>query len=231
MELSPNNLPENAIHYYSNGFSFIKKTEKTFICENHKNASFPTLERECGIFFADLPIESEISVYVDAPTPLVVPAEMSSPSAPELLKLQLDLSDNDAVFEDAISTYRLAFPYPINKVAQMQKAVGHPVGFHHTDTFVIQCLQERENAKESQLCIRFENEKVEFILLKNKKLQIISPNRHSTLEDVLYYALNLLQQFEIPMKECDFLYFGPTTDEKKTEKFFKPYLPDFKSII
>lgn len=232
MELNPNNLPQNAIHYYSNGFSLLKRqSEKSFVCENHKNASFPTLERECGIFFADLPLETEITVYVDALTPLVVPNIMVTPPATDLLKLQYNLSDNDTVFEDPIAPYRLIFPYPINKIAQMRKSVGHPLAFHHSDSFVWQLLQVEECNRECQLGFRIENDKIEFILLKEKELQIICSHHYTTLEDILYYALNLLQQFEIPLEKCAFRYWTATTDEKKIEKFFKPYLPDFKPII
>ena len=232
MVLRFSNFPAYAIHLFANGFSLCKsQSSEKYICKNYKNASFPTLERECGIFFDDLTENDEVAIFLDAATPLLIPKEVYAEPASDYLRVQSDLSAYETVLEDEINDEYIAlFPYGISKIAQLQALVNCKVSLHHIDSYVTRCLQNLPHLAAYQLAAYFTDEKVEFILLKNNELQIVNGFKYSSQEDVLYYLLNLMQQFSISSQNCEMFFAGSILEDKKMDKFLKQYIPSWKEL-
>lgn len=232
MVLRFSNFPAYAIHLFANGFSLCKSQEpEKYICKNYKNASFPTLERECGIFFDELTEKDEVAVYLDAPTPLLIPKEIYSEPASEYLRVQSEPTAFDTILEDEINEeYVALFPYGISKIAQLQTLVNCKVSLHHIDQYIVQCLQNMKCQLKYQLAVYFSDEKIECILLNDSKLHLINGFKYTTAEDVLYYLLNLMQQFSISTQNCEIFFAGTILEDKKMGKFLQPYIPNWKEL-
>lgn len=232
MELSlSKHFPPYVIYLYSGGFTLLKRQSSgSVLCENHKNASFPTLERECGIFFDTLSPDDEICVYLGAATPVLVPQAIYQKPGSQYVRLQYDLSENETVLEDLFDEYCLLFPYPVNRLSQLQKAVSHPISIHHITTAMANFLAYDVASEADRMFLHFDANQVQYVLFKDQQLQIISHFSFLTQEDILYHILNIYHQFGVNRNVCETLYVGRIADEKRIEKFLKGYLPKFQSL-
>lgn len=212
-----------AVQYGGAGFLLLKSTpEGKFICESYKNASLPTLQRECGVFF-DNGTETTL-VAVDSGAPLLIPKAAYQPPAAPYLRMQVELTDNDEIFEDELGEYVALYTLPLNKTLALRTNIPSP-RFQHILTLLYRYLDHYNSALPNKFLLHFNNNRMSFILIKNGKLFLINEMEYATPEDALYFTLNILQHQAAQRAETDVLLCGMPADGKKLFKLFSQYLP------
>ncbi|MBO4644994.1 MAG: DUF3822 family protein [Bacteroidales bacterium] len=217
-----NNLPYHAVSLNNSGFSLLKKqSDGKYICESYKNATLPTLQRECGVFFDTSADQTLVSVNPSAP--LLVPREFYQRPAAAYLKLQYDLSDNDEVFEDEFGEYVALYAVPMNKTLPLRATLPSPI-FRHAMTLWYHHLLHFDATVPYKMLLHFNGKKVGFILLKNNQLLLVNQFEFHQQDDIVYYVLNILQQHEAAFQEAHLFLGGNVSDMKGLKKVFSRYV-------
>lgn len=224
------NFPDYAIHISSSSVTLCKSlsAEKP-LRQTYKNTTLPALERECGAFFDPLTQQDTVEVFLDATTPLLFPKSLSVKPSSHYAKLMPMPSDNQMLLEDEIDDYIAVFPYSITKIAQLQALLNCQLSLHHTDHYCVQVLQQLPCDTPFKISVQSLSQRIEVILLEDQRLQLVNSFKYTTLEDILYYILNILQQFSIPQSQNTLFLVNPQA-LPRAERFLKKYLPNVQPM-
>jgi len=223
MERPKNNVHYKAIGLHANGFALLKaQPDGNFLLENHKNASFTTLLRECGIFFG----EGQQAVRVVAcPTPpILIPNEIFTPPASQFFKIQSDLSDNDTILEDEVGDYTALYTFNTGKIEQLRQAGITPF-FQHTDTVLARYLT-LNSSNTNRMTLFFHGNTAECVLFCFNRLSYVGAFEFSTNDEVVYHVANILHQHEVEADDCLLLFCGDFPESKKVFDFVNQYFPN-----
>lgn len=224
MERPKNNSSYKVVCLRTSGFSLLKALpDGTFLYSNHKNASFTTLLRECGIFFDVEPMD--VRVVVNTTPPVLVPNELFEEPASQFLKIHMELSDAEMVIKDEWPDYTAVYPVHAGKADQLRQAGITPF-FQHSSTVLSRYLQLNGNDTPHRLLLFFHGNRAESILFCYNRLVLVSDFNFSIGEEVVYHVANLLHQHEIEADECHLLFGGELPEGKKTFEFVNQYFPD-----
>ena len=221
-----NNNPSShhAIHYSPAGFSLLKSQPSgSFLVGTYKNATLPTLQKECGSFF-DNPAE-ETLVSLNFTAPFLVPKALFQPPASQYLKMQQEVSDSDEVFEDDLDEYVAIYALPLSKTLPLRTTLRNPK-FYNTYTLLYNYLSRSESSLSNKLLLHFCGNRMGYILMKKNKLFIINELKFTTKEDAFYYVLHILQQQKARHDETDVLLSGDTAELKNIFQLLKRHLPN-----
>lgn len=224
MEKPRNNSRYKAVGLHANGFSLLKaQPDGSFLLSNHKNASFTTLLRECGIFFGEGP--HDVRVVVNPMAPVLVPDEIFEEPAAQFLKIQAELSDNDIVMKDEWDGYEALYPVHAGRTDQLRQAGITPF-YQHSTTVLGRYLQLNGSDTPHRMLLFFHGTTAESILFCYNRLVLVSGFRFTTSDEVVYHVANILKQHEIEPDECHLLFGGELPEAKKTFDFVNQYFPD-----
>ena len=223
MEKPKNNADFKAVGLHATGFSLLKaQSDGNFLLENHKNASFTTLLRECGIFFGEGP-QSVRMVVTPAP-PILIPNEIFAPPASQFFKIQSDLSDNDTIFEDEVGDYTALYTFNSGKIEQLRQAGITPF-FQHSATVLARYLT-LNSSNANRMTLFFHGNTAECVLFCYNRLSYVGAFEFSTNDEVVYHVANILRQHEVEADDCLLLFSGELPEPKKTFDFVNQYFPD-----
>lgn len=223
MERPQNNANYRAIGLQSTGFSLLKATcSGNFLIQNHKNASFTTLLRECGIFFGEE--QGPVRVVVNTSPLFLVPKELFTPPASQFLKIQTDISENEAVMEDEIGDYKALYTFNSGKIAQLQQAGLTPC-FQHTSTILARYLQLNDGGSPHRMLLFFHGNAAECVLFCYNQLSYVGVINFATSDEVVYSIANILRQHEVEANECLLLFSGEMPESTKTFDSVNQYFP------
>lgn len=226
MEKLKNNANYKAVGLHTNGFSMLKALpDGNFLLENHKNASFTALLRECGIFFGDGPQSVRVVVHPNAP--ILVPNEIFAPPASQFFKIHSELSDSDMVMEDDMDAYTALYPFPAGKIEQLKQAGLTPF-FQHTATVLTRYLQLNDGGAPHRMLLFFHGNTAECILFCYNRLAYIGVVSFTTNDEVVYQVANILRQHEVEADDCLLLFSGELPEPKKSFDFVNQYFPDME---
>ena len=224
MEKPRNNSHYKAVGLHANGFSLLKaQPDGSFLLSNHKNASFTTLLRECGIFFGEGP--QDVRVVVNPMAPVLIPNELFEEPASQFLKIHSELSDNDVVEMDEWNDYTVLYPVHAGRTDQFRQAGITPF-YQHSSTVLARYLQLNGIDAPHRMLLFFHGTTAETILFCYNRLALVSGFRFTTADEVVYQVANILKQHEIEADECCLLFGGELPEAKKTFDFVNQYFPD-----
>lgn len=213
-----------SIHLFHNGFSLTKvDSSNNIIFNTYKSASFAALQRECGSFFGT-DLCGEVPIIVHPTPPVLVPRELYQAPASQYLAPIMELSDNEAVLEDMIDDYLVLYPFSQTTIIQLH-TLGIQKKFHHLSKLLYFHLKRNFSTEPFQLLLYLSSGKADFVIVKENQLQIINAFTFTTVHDLLFFILNLLQQFEMPLEKTPVLLSGVLADAKKSFAFLSQYLP------
>lgn len=219
-----NNANYRAVALHTNGFSLLKaQPDGNFLFQNHKNASFTALLRECGIFFGDG--AHNVRVVTHPMAPVLVPTELFEEPAAQFLKIQTELSDNEVVVNDEWEGYAAVYPVHAGKAEQLRQAGITPF-YQHSSTVLARYLQLNGSDTPHRLLLFFHGNSAESILFCYNRLAFVGSFRFSVGDEVVYHIANLLRQHEIEADDCHLLFGGEFPDAKKTFDLVNQYFPD-----
>ena len=224
MEKPKNNASYKAVGLHATGFSLLKALpDGNFFFENHKNASFTTLLRECGIFFGEA--SQAVRVVVTPTAPILVPNEIFAPPASQFFKIQSDLSDNDTVLEDETGDYTALYAFNTGKIEQLRQAGITPF-FQHTATVLARYLALNSGDRPHRMGIFFHGNTAECVLFCYNRLAFVNSFPFATNDEIVYHVANILRQHEVEADDCLLLFCGELPEPKKTFDFVNQYFPD-----
>ena len=224
MEKPKNNVHYKAVGLHTNGFALLKALpDGNFLLENHKNASFTTLLRECGIFFGDG--AHSVRVVTNPATPILIPNEIFAPPASQFFKVHSELSDSDVVMEDELDCYTALYPFPAGKVEQLKQAGLTPF-FQHTATVLARYLTLNSGDRPHRMGLFFHGNTAECVLFCYNRLTFVNAFTFVTNDEVVYQVANILRQHEVEADDCLLLFSGELPEPKKTFDFVNQYFPD-----
>lgn len=207
-------------------FSLLKADSlEQLVFTTYKSTTFATLKRECGTFFEN-PIDGDMPVVVNPMPPILVPKALYRPPALRYISPQITLSENDVILEDEIDDYLALYPFPHTKIMQLQ-SMGVRPKFHHLAKLLYTFLRQQYQTVPARMILFADGQKVDFVLFKDSKLQIINSFGYSSVQDLLFFVLNILQQFELPLSDTLVLYSGTFVEAKSTIAFMSDYIPHF----
>ena len=211
---------------HANGFSLLKALpDGNFLLENHKNASFTALLRECGIFFGCG--QQSVRVVAHPTTPILVPNEIFAPPASQFLKVYLELSENDVVMEDNVDDYTALYPFPAGKIEQFKQAGITPF-FQHTATVLARYLQLNDGGTPHRMTLFFHGNSAECVLFCYNRLTYVGTVTFATPDEIVYSIANILRQHEVEADDFLLLFSGELPEPKKTFDFVNQYFPDME---
>lgn len=215
------------IHLSHAGFSLFKvNSVKNIVFNTHKGASFTSMQRECGIFFGG-ELNGSIPIIVHPTPPVLVPRDLYQSPANQYLVNQLDISDNDAILEDAIDDYVALYPFPQSKIIQLQN-LGITPKFHHISKLLYTYLMRALPSVNNKMLLFLSADVADFVLVKDGRLQLVNSFKISATADLLYFILNIMQQFEMPLAETQVLLSGVLPDAKKSFPMLETYIPQLR---
>ena len=224
MEKPRNNVHYKAIGLHTNGFALIKALpDGNFLLENHKNASFTTLLRECGIFFGDG--AHSVRVVTTPAPPILIPNEIFAPPASQFFKIQTDLSDSDIVLQDETDDYTALYTFNTGKIEQLRQTGVTPF-FQHTDTVLARYLALNSGERPHRMALFFHGNTAECVLFCYNRLAFVNSFTFATNDEVVYQVANILRQHEVEADDCLLLFGGVLPEPKKTFDFVNQYFPD-----
>ncbi len=213
-----------AVYLQPSGFSFIKALPiGNFIFENHKNASFTTLPRECGIFFGEE--FSDITVIVNYGTPTLVPKELFSQPAVQFLRPQVKVNDSDEVVTEEWGDYIAVYSVPAHR-ATVIRQLNVPFRFRHVALSLVRYLSLNYTDSSCRMALFFQGNTAQCALMEGSKLLFLNSLSFSNAEELVYHLAHLLQMQEVAPNECRILFSGNLPDSKKTFDFVSQYFPD-----
>lgn len=213
-----------SIHLFHNGFSLAKvDSSNNIVFNTYKSASFAVLQRECGSFFGD-GLNGEMPVILHPVPPVLVPRELYQSPATQYLVPIMELSENEAVLEDVIDDYLALYPFSQTIIMQLH-TLGIQKRFHHLSKLMYLYLKRNFPTDSSQLLLYLSAGQADFVMLKENHLQIINSFNYTTVQDLLFFILNLLKQFELPLETTPVLLSGVLADSKKSFALLSQYIP------
>ena len=224
MEKPKNNANYKAVGLHPNGFSLLKALpDGNFLLENHKNASFTALLRECGIFFGGG--QQSVRVVVHPNAPILVPNEIFAPPASQFFKVHSELSDSDVVIEDDVDAYTALYPFPAGKIEQLRQAGLTPL-FQHTATVLTRYLQLNDGGAPHRMLLFFHGNSAECVLFCYNRLTYVGTLTFATPDEIVYSIANILRQHEVEADDFLLLFSGELPEPKKSFDFVNQYFPD-----
>ena len=222
------NNPSEAIYLTAHGFSLIKFDQGSYFYENHKNASFTSLLRECGIFFTPNPPQHCLIIFAND-TPVLVPKDIFQKPEKQFL-IEKNISDTDQIMMDDLDDYISLYIIPKNRTEQWDKIGIKPI-FKHVTTCLYHYLRDNYTQIDHKILLYFSNNWAYMIFFKDAQLQIISQIECSSPENVLYYLLNIMHQHELEPMDCQVFLSGEPQMIDKIYPTCRPYLPHLDEPI
>lgn len=217
-----------SIHITPNGFSFFKKEgEKKAVKKEYPNVILGTLSQFAPDFLNYAPDET-IDIIVNLAAPVLVPTPLfEEESLEKYLRMQFDISKQDHLFHDEISSYKSVY-YLTDEVVNNLQRLNTPYQVIHQSTLLYRNLDVENDPFDHSIVLFVGNGSFDLILLKNKKIYLINKYNFSGNMDILYYILNIIKQFDLTLEKVNLRVIQ--NQPKEIVALLKKYIPNIESI-